>query len=204
MTQRRRPSGCDGLLLIEAAVIMCFVMVLTMAVAPVVTSGVDDARVVRAKHDLTTITAGVIRVIDDVWPNRNRAGGIATYVMLVGPGAVPDAAATGSAAWLRAAGGRGVGLLNEQLVGVDEAAGPRPPVTGWRGAYLAPLVGPDPWGYRYAVNIAAISTRRMDTVAMTAGPDGRVDTAFAVDGVRPRGDDLLKLVTSGGVPRPPR
>ena len=58
--------------------------------------------------------------------------------------------------------------------------------------------------HRTAVNIAAISTRRLDTVAMTAGPDGRIDTAFAVDGVQPRGDDLLKLVTSGGVPRPVR
>lgn len=55
----------------------------------------------------------------------------------------------------------------------------------WRGAYLTPIVGPDPWGYRYMANVEFLgnpsgsTASENDVFVLSAGPNGRVDTAFA-------------------------
>jgi Tfp pilus assembly protein PilE len=46
---------------------------------------------------------------------------------------------------------------------------------GWRGAYLSPPIGPDPWGHRYLVNSVFLATA-VDAVSAGALGDGRVQT----------------------------
>lgn len=85
---------------------------------------------------------------------------------------------------------------------------------GWRGAYLAPAIGTDPWGKVYLANTAflvvatdstdgtAEGNRRggwsRDTFVISAGPNGLFDTPFggAVStnvgrGIIIQGDDLI-------------
>ncbi len=45
--------------------------------------------------------------------------------------------------------------------------------TGWRGAYLSPPIGPDPWGGAYMVNTAFLSTAT-DATAEAEGRNGTV------------------------------
>jgi hypothetical protein len=94
---------------------------------------------------------------------------------------------------------------------------------GWRGAYLSPPIGPDPWGHRYLVNTvflatasdagtaaAATSVTAMtvvvptphgwsnDTFCISAGPNGQYETAFggnATHGVNRRGDDFIYVIS---------
>jgi type II secretory pathway pseudopilin PulG len=84
---------------------------------------------------------------------------------------------------------------------------------GWRGAYLSQPGGPDPWGWRYAVNtefLGRISGSVAgapnqvnfddDVFVISPGANGIVDTAFAGASTTPAGDDVLYMV-SGSVPR---
>jgi len=85
---------------------------------------------------------------------------------------------------------------------------------GWRGAYLSPPIGPDPWGHRYLVNSVFLSVARdarpgtgpgersggwsNDTFCISAGPNGRFETAFggnAFRGTERRGDDLVFIIS---------
>lgn len=76
----------------------------------------------------------------------------------------------------------------------------------WRGAYLTPIVGPDPWGYRYMANVEFLghpsgsSPSENDVVVLSAGPNARVDTAFAATTptlATDSFDDIHALVSGG-------
>ncbi len=74
----------------------------------------------------------------------------------------------------------------------------------WRGAYLPGPLGPDPWGYRYAVNVeflgrptgAGPAGQVNDVFVLSAGADGRIETRFDVDGVT-SSNDVIYLVGGG-------
>ena len=86
----------------------------------------------------------------------------------------------------------------------------------WRGPYLRGPVDADPWGNRYAVNVAFldpaptaalanVSTAfqadagaypRLDVFVLSAGPDEEIDTLSAQDGAVPGDDDFIHLVSS--------
>jgi hypothetical protein len=93
---------------------------------------------------------------------------------------------------------------------------------GWRGAYLSPPIGPDPWGHRYLVNTVflavatdagtatattlapqtvVVPTRpgwSNDTFCISPGPNGLYETAFggnATHGVYRRGDDFIYIIS---------
>jgi hypothetical protein len=97
--------------------------------------------------------------------------------------------------------------------GAFVSAGPQPGL-GWRGAYLSPPVGPDPWGHRYLVNTVFLSVARdaesgtgegqksggwsRDAFCISAGPNGQYETAFggnAARGVRRGGDDSIFIIS---------
>lgn len=76
----------------------------------------------------------------------------------------------------------------------------------WRGAYLTPIVGPDPWGRRYMSNVEflgranATTPSENDVFVLSAGPNGRVDTAFAAATptfASDNMDDVHALVSGG-------
>ena len=94
---------------------------------------------------------------------------------------------------------------------------------GWRGAYLSPPIGPDPWGHRYLVNsvflamaadagtayaatsaspqTVSVPTPRgwsNDTFCISPGPNGQYETAFGGNlsqGVSRRGDDFVYIIS---------
>jgi type II secretory pathway pseudopilin PulG len=86
----------------------------------------------------------------------------------------------------------------------------------WRGPYLRGPVDPDPWGNRYAVNVAfldpsptaaitsgitagfsaAADYPRLDVFVLSAGPDEEIDTNSAQDGALPGDDDVIFIVSS--------
>lgn len=84
----------------------------------------------------------------------------------------------------------------------------------WRGPYLKGPVGSDPWGNRYAVNVAfldpfptgvvggitagfgVIDYPRLDVFVLSAGRDEEIDTRFAQDGAVPGDDDFIAVVSS--------
>jgi hypothetical protein len=95
----------------------------------------------------------------------------------------------------------------------DTSVGPQAGL-GWRGAYLSPPIGPDPWGHRYLVNSVFLSVARdaepgtaegqksggwsHDTFCISAGPNGQFETAFggnATHGVYRRGDDVIFIIS---------
>jgi len=84
----------------------------------------------------------------------------------------------------------------------------------WRGSYLRGPVDPDPWGNRYAVNVAfldpsataavagitagfaATDYPRLDVFVLSAGPDEEIDTRSAQDGAVPGDDDVIHVVSA--------
>lgn len=84
----------------------------------------------------------------------------------------------------------------------------------WRGAYLRSPVDPDPWGNRYAVNVAFLDPSptnllsnitpgfgvadyaRLDVFVLSAGPDEEIDTKSAQDGAVAGDDDFIYLVSA--------
>ncbi len=90
---------------------------------------------------------------------------------------------------------------------------------GWRGAYLAPPIGPDPWGKRYLVNsvflgVAIDSTDaaaeghrqrwwERDVFCISPGPNGLYETYFGGSAVPGHGtirenDDFVYVVAGSG------
>jgi type II secretory pathway pseudopilin PulG len=84
----------------------------------------------------------------------------------------------------------------------------------WRGGYLRGPVDPDPWGNRYAVNVAFLDPSptaaiggitagfafaaypRLDVFVLSAGADEEIDTPSAQDGAVPGDDDFIHVVSS--------
>jgi hypothetical protein len=121
--------------------------------------------------------------------------------LLVGAGEVPHAATAAAASWSLAPMHTSVALLDDHLV-VNEAGysvvrgSSR---LGWRGAYLQDPVRSDPWGHRYAVNVGVMRSHYFDTVVLSAGPDGLVDSPFERDGLPTTRDDIAAVVASSGL-----
>jgi type II secretory pathway pseudopilin PulG len=84
---------------------------------------------------------------------------------------------------------------------------------GWRGVYISPPIGTDPWGKVYLINTAflvvatdatdgeAEGDRRggwsHDTFVISAGPNGLFDIPFGGNtnfGITPSGDDLIYVI----------
>lgn len=188
-----------GFSVTEVTTVLAALAILTGAAAPAVNDYVEEAKLIRAHHDVRTLGLTLVRLFNDVGSERDITNGWATYDVLVGSGSVPDAAGRGTEAWI-APVGTGVGSLDDQLITNTAGYAPyyqRRPF-GWRGAYLQNSVGPDPWGHRYAVNVRAMRSSHWDTVVLSAGPDGLVESPFALDGLPTAGDDIVSLVSSGG------
>jgi hypothetical protein len=184
----------------EVMTILTATTVLSGVAAPAMNVYLEDAKSMRAQHDVRTLSATLIRLFNDVGPERFRDGGWATADLLVGAGEVPAAATPAAQSWSLATAHKGVALLDDHLV-VNEAGysvvrgSSR---MGWRGAYLQDPVRPDPWGHRYAVNVGVMRSHYFDTVVLSAGPDGLVDSPFERDGLPTTRDDIAAVVASSG------
>ena len=200
---KRKRTACDsGLSLVELTVVLSVLSVLTAAMTPSVVDYVADARRVKAAGDLQVMAVGVARFLFD--GNDAAAAGASWREcgLLVGAGTTP-ASRGGGDGWTSPLGPGGACPLDAHLVtnGPGYAAMPKAAGSwlrqGWAGPYVG-SVGPDPWGHRYAVNSKHLAEgSAADTIVLSAGPDGIVDTPFSADGVAPAGDDLIAVISAG-------
>lgn len=186
----------------EAVVLLSAVSLMGAVARPVVADYVNQTRLVRTSRDTQAIAVALLRFTDDVARQLPDGLGWTSYDVLVGSGQPPALGGSGDARWV-ATDPRRAGSLTGHLVtnapgypSPVRALGPR---AGWRGPYIEGQVGPDPWGRRYAVNVRSLVLGGgRDTLVVSAGPNGLIETAFDGDGLVAGGDDIVALVSSGG------
>ena len=171
-----RATG-QGFTLSQLLVTLAGLLALALVLPPVVAMSVNAARVSRAARDAARIAAAVERSARDLgeyprWVSQaDRAAGLSArrLRMLAGPGDLPKV--TGDASWLASS----ADSLTRQLVqngpGYPTEGGNR----GWRGPYLLPDAGPDPWGNQFLVWFADDGATT-GAFVVSAGPDGSVGT----------------------------
>lgn len=183
----------------EVVSVLTAMSILTGATAPAVTDYVERAKHIRVTQDVRTLSVTLIRFTTETAAERHVGGGWATYDLLVSDGAVPGGSGEETVRWL-APLGDAVGRLDDHLVR-DGGTYTRPATPGgfgWRGPYLQEAVGADPWGLRYAVNVHAMRSRTLDTVVLSAGVNGTVESSFESDGLPTGGDDRVAVVATEG------
>jgi type II secretory pathway pseudopilin PulG len=173
-------KGQRGLSLIEVTIMLLVLMLLTGVLAPSIMDYVKDAQWVKVKEDCEAIAVSVVRLTRDVGPclTASAAGGCSKgnrIDVLVGDGAAAVSVAgpayssgnIDTSNWDTAGPGN-LDTMENQFVRNGPgysvpSAQPGFPVgpqfgLGWRGAYLSPPIGPDPWGHRYYVNTGFLAT----------------------------------------------
>jgi type II secretory pathway pseudopilin PulG len=194
--------------LIEMVVVLGAVALLAAVLTPIVTNYLEEARIARAQADVKSIAESISRFERDVgrYPMFSSGAGLlqdtsAVMVRLQGPGNNPTE--TVATAWTSGTptdtdctGGCTFGGLEEQLLtnspGYATTSSAAKPFK-WKGPYLD--LDSDPWGNRYLVNIINAKSSSADACfSLSAGPNGRVETAFNVaktSSLTPAGDDLI-------------
>lgn len=190
-----------GLSLAEVTIMLSALSVLGAVAAPSIGDYVADARQVRATSDVQTLAATFARFTIDVPGDRSLERGWASIDLLVGPGEAPLVGDGGDVAWAAGLDDTKVARLEDHLVtntpGYPTRQGGSPGAPrGWRGGYLSRL-GPDPWGHRYAINVRSTRSATADTIAISPGPNGVIETAFDADGTTPGGDDIVAVIAGG-------
>jgi hypothetical protein len=190
-----------GFSAVETATLMTAVSAMTAVAAPAVDNYIAQARLTKAMADTKVIAVALVRLTHDV-PRYERSTKDRGSVLLVGAGTTPQIGLGGDAQWTLEPSARSkVGMLTDHLVTNGVRYSTKSLVGGlggWRGPYIDGGLGPDPWGQRYAASVRWLTVSTpFDTVVLSAGPNGTVETPFGRDGVTPGGDDLLAIVSSG-------
>ena len=204
----------SGISLIEATIVLLISATLVAAAAPVTSRTLDRARLTRAVSDTTAIRTAIDNLVTEFTaftPFRFTSTGVIggdKIEILVSDGDIPllNSGLAGSDAnwddvvnccanavdvwWLE-----NHLALNTTLGGVGSYS---TAATGWRGAYINAPVDPDPWGNRYAVNVAFLEPAGTadDVFVLSAGPDEEIDTEyqFTTGGARPGDDDITNVI----------
>lgn len=182
----------------EATIILSTVSVLAAATAPTLGDYIEDARQARAREEVRVIATSLSRVSGDLLARAAVPGGLKSLDLIVGAGDAPVVGSGVDGRWGAGPGAAGVGFLNDHLVtnavgypvsGSDLPAG----IKGWHGPYLDRPLGADPWGHRYAVRLGRGAVA---TVALSAGPDGVINTIDGPNGLVPGGDDIISVLSA--------
>jgi len=231
-----------GLSLVEVTIMLLVLMLLTGVLAPSIFDFVKDAQWVKVKEDCEAIGISVARLVRDTGPclrldgtgkctKANRADLLYSDGPDVNSSDLADDAASSFNTnnvqeplnWDKD-GDRGDSMEHQFVdntpnypppaqYGTYGAVGPQFNL-GWRGAYLSPPIGPDPWGHRYLVNSVFLSVAidascggcegersggwSRDTFCISAGPNGLYQTGFAGNwnrGTVRRGDDFVFVIS---------
>lgn len=210
----RRLTAADGVTLVEATIVLMISALLVAAAAPVTSRTLDRGRLTRAISDTQAIRSAIDNLVTEFTafsPFRFTSTGLIggdKIEILVSDGDIPAINGTlagtdlnwddpviccgtePDVAFLEAHLS-----LNSNLGGAGSYA---TGTTGWRGAYINAPVDPDPWGNRYAVNVAFLEPAGTadDVFVMSAGPDEEIDTEydFTTGGARPGDDDIINVI----------
>jgi type II secretory pathway pseudopilin PulG len=205
---QRSFTSQSGMSLVEATIILLVLMVLTSVLAPSMGDFITDAKMVRVKEDCEAIGIATNRLVRDVGACvKTKADGTCID-------AIYSLGAPGKGSWPDYGGD-----MEEQFVTNEHAGVQIYPLPGWRGAYLAPSIGPDPWGTRYGVNTKflagdlgcdhswpdgrnpcnGIMEKEADVICIAAGPNQVYDSNFDgnhAGGTTRRGDDFIYVIQS--------
>lgn len=201
-----RARSVQGVTLVEATIVLLVSAILIGVAAPVTSRSLDSARLTRATEDAKAIRTAVHNLVTDCcaggfdpFTATGLAGG-ATIHLAVSDGDIPYLGEAADLRWddiVNPAAAVPVDFLERHLV-TNTPGGTGAYVTGspgWRGAYIGGPIDPDPWGNRYAVNTLYLkSTTANDVFVISAGPDEIIDSAFAMNGAYPEGDDVMAVV----------
>jgi len=184
--------GVRGFTLIEMAITVVVVAILSMVLVTMLGGYIEQARIAQAQSDVRAIGEAILNFERDVgrFPMFRSGGGFlpdsnANVVRLEGPGTAPTTG--GSSDWTATSGfadpdcGAGctfhtMGALISNDIGYPTTSSLGKPFK-WKGPYLE--VKPDPWGRKYLVNIInAKSSSSSAVVVVSAGADGVLQTFF--------------------------
>jgi len=185
--------------------VLAVASLLTSVLAPAIGDFVNGARLVKARSDMQVIAVGLTRFAFDVSLQRNTSGSWSGFDVLVGAGQTPAPGDTDASPWTAELSTGRAGQLDDYLVR-NQAGDERRTARfgggmfsrGWAGPYLDAGVGPDPWGYRYAVSVRhLVDGSGWDAVVLSAGPDAIVETAFNSRAASTDSGDLGCLLAPG-------
>lgn len=190
-----RPSLREtGFSLVESSVFVGTAALLASAIATVSLQSVQTAKAVVAREDVEAIAAALGQLMIDHGDLRLTGSDGTPILLLAGDGEIP---ATGDELLGRAIDGGAVVALDDVLyrnsVGLRETDSPWEP--GWRGPYLQPGAGNDPWGHRYAVRFGG--PEKSAVFVLSAGPDGEVASGASSRIPEREEDDVLFLLSTG-------
>jgi type II secretory pathway pseudopilin PulG len=196
-----------GFTLIELTVVLAVIVTMALVLTPSIANSIKEARMARTRNDCQTIASGMYQFYRDTgffpaWKTARNGGAgdpASRLQVLVSQGNVPieDVASL----WTTGV----AGSLSDQLVTNAPGYALRTPTSqfGWNGPYFSSELLADPWGNRYAVNIALVDLSpgaatasgqaKMAVWVLSAGPNGILETPFAqsiLSAVRPGGDDI--------------
>ncbi|MEI6669922.1 MAG: hypothetical protein WCP29_17370 [Acidobacteriota bacterium] len=240
---QKKIKGQKGLSLVEVTIMLLVLMLLTSVLAPSMWDMIHDAQWVKVKEDCEAIGISLTRMWRDVGPCTKKSAVVGCTMtnrvdVLISTGVVA-AGGSGAAAfntnittgdWNTALAANKDTMENQLVVNnpayktpyanyITDGAVPVGPLfgTGWRGAYLAPPIGPDPWGSAYYVNSGyhATATNAPDTDAegspnwwwehdvfcITAGPNQTLETKFYGNtsfGTSRLNDDFTFIISGSG------
>ena len=206
-SDRTHGRGGMGFTLIELTVVLAVIVTLALILTPSIANSINEARVARARNDCQTIASGMYQFFRDtgffpVW-KAARNGGAGTPAdrlqVLMSQGNAPSEDVP--SLWTTGL----TGSLADQLVTNAPGYALRSPTSqfGWNGPYFSSQLLADPWGNRYAANVALVDLSqgaatasgqpKMAVWVLSAGPNGILETPFAqsiLTAVRPGGDDI--------------
>lgn len=230
-------GGERGMSLVEATIILMVLMLLTGVLAPSINDYVNDAKHLKSKEDCEAIGQAVARMARDLgpcfkWNGRDRCTKQNRVDILFSDGKVVDHEDLGPEAVNFESEDIRDSVINWGCYATQNAdhierhlvrnarqypvAGARGANwhLGWRGAYLSPVIGPDPWGHRYLVNSVFLAVAEdagpgrgegkrgggwsRDALCISAGPNGIYETPFGGSenfGTRRLGDDFIFVIS---------
>jgi type II secretory pathway pseudopilin PulG len=207
---KRTLTNEQGMSLVEATIILLVLMILTSVLAPSIYDFVSDAKMVKVKEDCEAIGISVVRLTHDVGPCMQLTSAACTGTnrldVLYSRGTAASLDSTVAPGWTTPA--PVVGDMEEQFTTNTHVAALVYPLPVWRGAYLSAPIGPDPWGSKYAVNVKFLGEAAMpnplvagagdtDVFCLSAGPNKKIETAFAGNGfggTTRGGDDFVYVI----------
>jgi type II secretory pathway pseudopilin PulG len=239
-------SKSSGFTLVEVTIILLILVILGAILLPTILRFIDLARLARVKEDVGALAAVTALFLYDnciswffVDGDWNCYSDINRIDMLIGDGDIPPTIfANGSYDdfWSKPFGRdqfvdriENHLALGDPFYPIDNSPSTSPyPLNltqnpwgcGFRGAYLATPINPDPWGNRYMINVAWLGPRgtsrvfgttsqaefnNYDVFVLSAGPDEIVSTEFQVGtppipiGVLAGGDDVIALIGGSGI-----
>jgi len=163
---------------LEAIVGLSVLVALSGVLMPTIREEVGEGRVLQAQSDMQAIAEGLAAYARDTRFLPTGTEGRTNVAWLYGPGNIPAGNSFGTGGETRS--------LDDALMNAS-MGGER-----WTGPYVAAGLRPDPWGNAYLVNVDGFVSPRERALIVSAGPDGRMDTA--PDAQRASGDDLILAV----------